>query len=184
MKVPSRPSRIFLDMDGVLADFCGGAFAAFGRDPASVDLQTAVDGCIDSFLAPSREEFWRVLSADWTSHAFWEELLPYPLAHELVETCLSVAPTCVLTAPPGRFPGAAAGKMAWMKNHFPDLPYLIGRDKTFCACPGHLLIDDTDKQIGKFVAAGGAGLLWPQPWNSLRDRRQEDVLATLRKLRT
>ena len=50
------------------------------------------------------------------------------------------------------------------------------------AHPGALLIDDADRNVKRFVRAGGMAYLFPQPWNSNRHRVYEDRLGEVRAI--
>lgn len=159
--------RILLDMDGVLADFVGGAAKLIGFDPALVtewDFYPAIGETEDSF--------WKKISKG--KSLFWEQLEEYPWSVNLITACNITAPTIILTAPSKHRlckEYSSIGKMRWMSNRWgPEFDdYYLGTKKEFCASPDSVLIDDNDKNCERFQQAGGRAILFPQPWNQNRD---------------
>jgi len=49
------------------------------------------------------------------------------------------------------------------EGHGPEL--VLTRDKSLLARPRAVLVDDSDANVDAFRAAGGAGIVFPQPWN-------------------
>ena len=163
--------RIFLDMDGVLADWTGAACRLFDRDPAEVYATwpdvTWPEGCITGALKISNNELWRRVTS--AGFGFWSELEAYPWADELLELCQSTAPTTILTSP-SRDPQSLAGKLAWMQARWGETfrDYLVGPDKLACARPGAIIIDDRPVTVEGFRKVGGSGVLFPAVWNANR----------------
>lgn len=151
---------IFLDMDGVVADFVAGICAAHGIDRARIpdgqwDFIASLEMTEDRFYAPCRKA------------EFWEELPEVPKSRQFVETLRTLAPV-VLCSQPTKHPGAFAGKYAWARKVFgPGLPVcLVEPDKTILARPGAFLIDDNDNWVRRWDEAGGVALLYPTRYNS------------------
>ena len=154
--------QIFLDVDGVLVDFVAGAAKVVGFDPAVVDhydFYAAVGHTSDSF--------WRKIDAAGAD--FWADLESFPWATELHNVCKAVAPTTLLSAPSAD-PSSAHGKKLWINKEFGPCfkQYLLGVDKTACAAPNKVLIDDSEHNINAFREAGGKAILFPQAWNENR----------------
>jgi 5'(3')-deoxyribonucleotidase len=62
------------------------------------------------------------------------------------------------------------GKHDWVHNKMPKCLHdklILANDKTACASPTSLLIDDNEKNCEDFKRAGGFAVLYPRPWNSL-----------------
>lgn len=152
---------VFLDVDGVLADFDGGADLWYGRDNGP-SQQWGYD--YQAMFGMSGTQFWEGLT-----ETFWETLPKLPWADELVDALESRFPGRVvfLTSPPLK--GGASGKATWLRKNYPklynDKRYLIGPGKSFVAQPNALLIDDRNKNCRLFKEAGGKVVLFPQPWN-------------------
>jgi len=166
--------RIFLDLDGVLADWIGGVCRLYGIDRSLAENTTGPYQDISDVLGVSTNALWRAV--DEAGSRFWAELDRYPWARPLFEYCEAIAPTTILTSPSWH-PTSLSGKLEWLNRHLrwrgekAFRQYLIGPDKVACARPGALLIDDRDSQCEAFRAAGGSAILFPQPWNKMRDRK-------------
>ena len=107
---------------------------------------------------------------------FWEGLEWMHDGNEI----LSIISSCVkniqhlyfLTAPMKNLE-SATGKLTWMKQqmgiNYPASTIVTGAPKSLFARPGALLIDDRDKNVEEFRAAGGRAVLVPRPWNRLHE---------------
>lgn len=152
--------RIYLDMDGVLADFDAAARRALGMEPSAFE---ATYGAV---------EFWRRLRE---IPFLYRGLRPMADAAYLVQSCLAVGvPVEVLTAIPRRdsVPTAEQEKREWIAEHFPMLPINFGpysRDKAKYAAFGYVLIDDRKDNIDRWRAADGIGILHATARDSVRN---------------
>ena len=174
--------QIFLDMDGVLADFFHPALAVHGRTdlaaawPKGTRSMTEVLGIDgETFLAGLVE----------VGESFWSELPPEPWFGELMDLVEETAPFSVLTSP-YPVPCCLAGKMRWMNEHLAPREgrrlfkrFALTRQKRWLAAPGRILIDDSEDVIADFERAGGHGVLLPQPWNRLHN--MSDRVAHVRR---
>jgi len=154
---------IFLDIDGVLANFCSGAFRAHNKVwtpdlPKNWNFYKAWGMTTDEFWAPlENEEFWHNL------HYFWWTKVLY-------EKCTQLCEDVIFSTTPCKSPYCAVGKLKWMKDlikHEPDpSEYFLGSQKHLLAGQDRILIDDYDCNCEEFENSGGHALLWPQPWNT------------------
>jgi len=148
---------VFVDMDGVLVDFIGGVGKHYGID---LSKHTAWEFDYKKQFKKTAAEFWEDLDND-----FWAALDPLPWMDDLMRYLDFFNPV-ILSCPSNC---TASGKERWIAKHLPTLfakgRYLLGRDKTVCAHPGAILIDDYPPYITKFQEAGGKGVLFPAPWN-------------------
>jgi len=158
---------IYLDMDGVLANFVGAAARAFGFTEAEL-LKRWVPGeySVHKPLGLEAEHLlWARLNLKGRS--FWSEIELYPWAEELWALCSSFAPTFIATSP-ARDPDSSAGKVEWLQRwrgtEFRD--YVITPKKELLATPGALLIDDLEANVDKWRERGGRAVLFPQIWNA------------------
>jgi 5'(3')-deoxyribonucleotidase len=160
--------HIFLDMDGVLTDFVSATVALHGRAEV-LDAWPLGDRNVPAVLGISRTEYWRLIDEQGAS--FWAGLAPFPWFEELVALVRQFAPMTILTAP-SLSPCCLDGKVQWLYNHFPKVrgkrftDFIIGPQKHLLAQPSRVLIDDAEKNIEDFRAAGGDAILFPQPWNA------------------
>jgi hypothetical protein len=153
---------IFLDLDGVLADFVGGARKRHRCD-APV---TRWDFFGDWNLTP--EQFWMPLA----DAEFWAGLDKTPECDAVVRLAEQhFGDRVAILSSPAKTPGCDDGKRAWVAKHLPG--YV---DRTFLGTAKHLvahtravLLDDSDDNCRRFADAGGQYLLMPRPWNANRD---------------
>tara|TARA_R100000951_G_scaffold111396_2_gene110378 strand:- start:33979 stop:34521 length:543 start_codon:yes stop_codon:yes gene_type:complete len=154
--------KIFLDMDGVVANWCKGVSDWFGGNFDQKDVETW--SWAKDHLGLSSEAY----DEGVVNEEFWERL---PRTDEFFEFLELIEPykdiTCILSSPSAA--GGLSGKQTWIKNHLPyfydNFQYLIGPAKSFCAGPGALLIDDSGRNCKDFIAAGGHSILVPRRWN-------------------
>lgn len=157
-------NTIFLDVDGVLADFRKGIHNAFDK-PYNY-----------STLSP-KWKFWddwpdvtsKMVNAVCTI-PFWANLEWMHDGHSILTTieyrCTS-AQIYLLTTPMSNVE-SPTGRWSWIKNHMPvyyKCTIITQAPKHLLARPDTLLIDDKDENIDGFIEAGGRGLLVPRPWN-------------------
>lgn len=140
MRTIVHQPHLFLDLDGVLADFAGGARRLLGM-PIHVFQQRYAAIAL-----------WKKLSLD---PGFFTKLAVLPDAMELFESVRHLHPTILTGLPMG--PWAAPQKKAWVKRHFPDTPVITTmawRKNEHCK-PGDVLVDDQDRYRLRWEGAGG-----------------------------
>lgn len=153
---------IFIDMDGVLADFVTAACRVHGRQPAHDHERLH-----EAWGISSREFWWEIESH---GDSFWALLDEYSWSRDLVVLAKEFGPISIATSP-ALSPDCAAGKVAWLQRFFGNnfREFMIGPRKHLLAKPGAILIDDTVRHCDDFREAGGEAILFPQPWNVNRD---------------
>jgi len=128
---------LFLDLDGVLADFDAGVRATTGNPPG--DLTARV--------------MWRALAAH---PDFYGTLDMMADAQDLWAFCAPFGPTILTGLPMGRW--AEPQKRAWVARvlgaHVPVVACL-SREKHNWSRPGHVLVDDRIDLRDRWEAAGG-----------------------------
>jgi hypothetical protein len=131
--------RLFLDLDGVLADFDGGAMAVLGMEAAAFERQHGV------------REFWRRLA---NAPDFYARLPLLPDARNLYDAVKHLTPTILTGLPLGKW--AAPQKVAWVEEHFPRTPVItcMARDNHLYMDPGDVLVDDREKHRATYEAEG------------------------------
>jgi len=153
-------NRIFLDLDGVIRNWCGGIFKLFDIEPVPVTTYEGIVDYVCKDYGISKTYFW-----ERQDYHFWKYLKCYPYI-EPVLRLFPVDKVCILTSPSLN---GAGGSQAWIKKNLPSLfnnkQYLIGPAKHFCAGSHSLLVDDSDDNTDRFRKAGGHTILFPQPWN-------------------
>lgn len=131
-------AQLFVDLDGVLADFDGSYERLFGVRPSigtdNVDWKN-IEGV---------PNFYR--------HLFMKDD-----AFDLWSAIKSLEPT-ILTGIPSSIPSAAADKRGWVKDYFgASVPIItcLSKEKCLHAQPGDVLIDDWEKYRQLWEDCGG-----------------------------
>jgi 5'(3')-deoxyribonucleotidase len=159
---------IYLDMDGVLADFTTGFCRWRNISDMPAHHQTTWSGvCDHAGFAPDQMD----LVLRQASASFWATLPVFPWAQDLVAICLGYGQVRILTAAVAS-EEAVTGKMRWLDKHFSHLTSraIFCREKYLLARSSAVLIDDHDEQLDKFQEHGGAAIVFPQPWNTGREQ--------------
>ncbi len=131
--------RLFLDADGVLADFDHGARRLIGMSAK------------DFIARHGRAEFWKRLAK---ANNFYGTLPKMPDANRLFEAVSHLKPTILTGLPLGRW--AAPQKVEWAAEHFPGVPIVtcMAADKHKHMHPGDVLVDDREKHRAAYEDAG------------------------------
>jgi 5'(3')-deoxyribonucleotidase len=131
--------RLFLDADGVLADFDLGVHRLLGSKP-------------QAFIAKhGHGTFWKRLA---TAKNFYGSLPEMPDARRLFDAVKHLQPTILTGLPLGSW--AAPQKVEWAAEHFPGVPIItcMARDKHKHMHPGDVLVDDRERHRAEYEAAG------------------------------
>ncbi|WP_296599899.1 hypothetical protein [Phenylobacterium sp.] len=148
--------QIYLDCDGVLADFDRGAAAVLGMPPRAFEAKYGI------------KEFWRRLAR---APGFFETLDVLPGAVTLYEAVRDRDPIILTGLPLGRW--AAPQKRAWAERHFPGVPMITtsaALKREHCH-PGDVLVDDREKYRHLWEAAGGVFVHHKDARSSIRQLR-------------
>lgn len=132
--------RIFLDCDGVLADFDRGAQAILGMTPPLFEQRHGSG------------EFWKRLAR---ADDFFGSLDLMPDAMALYEAVRHKDPVILTGMPRGGW--AEPQKRRWAERHFPGVPVIttMAALKHEHLHPGDVLVDDRDKHRHLWEAEGG-----------------------------
>ena len=149
--------HLFLDCDGVLADFDTGAIALLGM-PAK-DFQDA----------HGKSEFWRRLAR---APDFYGSLPLLPDARQLVDAVAHLNPTILTGLPIGNW--AAPQKVRWAAEHFPVIPIIttLARDKFRHMTGADILVDDRADHRAAWEDAGGTFITHENAERSIAALRQ------------
>ena len=129
--------KVFLDLDGVLADFDAGVVALTGKHPRELTTRA----------------MWRRIAR---APAFFAALAFAGDGKRLWEFCRPLGPTILTGLPHGGW--AAPQKRSWVAQMLgPDVPVItcMSRDKARYAAPGHVLVDDRETARDRWEARGG-----------------------------
>jgi hypothetical protein len=131
--------RLFLDADGVLADFDEGARRLLGMPVKQFEAKHG------------RGAFWKRLA---NAGNFYGSLPEMPDARLLFEGVRHLKPTILTGLPLGRW--AAPQKVEWAAEHFPGVPIItcMARDKHKHMKRGDVLVDDRENHRAVYEAAG------------------------------
>jgi 5'(3')-deoxyribonucleotidase len=150
--------RLFLDADGVLADFDHAARRLLGMSPKQYIEQHGRGG------------FWKRLAK---ASNFYGALPEMPDARRLFDAVKHLEPTILTGLPLGKW--AAPQKVEWAAEHFPGVPIItcMAADKHKHMHPGDVLVDDREKHRKAYE---GAGVVF------VHHKNAEDSLRQLAKI--
>jgi len=135
--MPER--RLFLDADGVLADFDEGAKRLLGMPIRQFEARHG------------RGAFWKRLAQ---AKNFYGTLPEMPDARLLFGAVKHLEPTILTGLPLGKW--AAPQKVDWAAEHFPGVPIItcMARDKHKHMRSGDVLVDDRENHRRSYEEAG------------------------------
>lgn len=171
-KAIPRQRTIYIDTDGVIADFVGHLcrYLEFPLEnwPSGVyDLESA--------LGMSRQELWRPCErAD-----FWMTIPVYDHAKALIDGVRKHGRVVLCTQEISAV--GLLGRRVWYGLHFPQFPWLWTNCKSLLSQANTVLIDDCDENIVAFRGEGKA-ILFPRRWNSGCLHEEEAVTRVLEAL--
>ncbi len=145
-------TKIYFDMDGVLADFDRGLREMCSMEPVNQMTRTA----------EQRKMLWSRVSK--VSH-FYDRLEPLPDAVEFFRQIYDTYGDKVeiLTGIPNSIPESADDKRSWVKRILQRdvIVHTVQRadKKNYCTDPGCILIDDLKRTIDEWNSIGGIGIL-------------------------
>ncbi len=148
--------QIYLDCDGVLADFDAGAQAIFGMSPQAFETRRGPG------------EFWRRLAR---AEDFFGSLPLMPDAMELYEAVREKNPIILTGMPHGKW--AEPQKRRWAARHFPEVPVIttLAALKHEHRHPGDVLVDDRDKHRHLWEHEGGVFIHHKSARQSIKELR-------------
>jgi 5'-nucleotidase len=137
--------RLYLDLDGVMADFDAHFPAVFGLDHRGM----------------ADDAMWQTINAH---PSYFRDMPPCPGAIEFFREIEHLDPIVLTACPRTNYANAATQKRAWVREHLSSditvLPVMGGRNKPlFMHAPKDILIDDFARNINAWREAGGIGIL-------------------------
>lgn len=151
-KFDPNVNTLYLDCDGVLADFDEAAYRILGMNPRRYEKEFG------------SKSFWEELRYEETYESgvkydrkFFEELEPMFDAFNLYNAVKHLNPV-ILTGVPSSFDSAPMQKVNWVMNHFGCEQRIItckSREKKNYCKPGDIIIDDWPKHRHLWEEAGG-----------------------------
>jgi hypothetical protein len=150
--------RLYLDVDGVLADF-------------NLGFQTKFDlSCEDYETLHGTKAFWQTIRNDLN---FFGTLPLMPDALELYNAVKHLRPILLTGVPFGGW--AEQQKFGWRDMHFPGVPMVTCRskDKALYCQPGDILVDDITTYKHLWEAAGGIYIVHTSANQSIKELNQK-----------
>ena len=148
---------IYCDMDSVLVDFDRGYQELTGMTTQQAD---AIGG--DTFWEPlikAGAKWW--ITLNWMSDGkqLWDYIKKY---------------NPILLSAPSREESSKLGKRVWVKRELPGVKLILryAPQKQEYAAPTSILIDDREKNIEQWEAAGGIGILHTSAANTIEQLKQ------------
>jgi hypothetical protein len=153
--------QIFLDCDGVLADFDRGAEQVLGLPPKLFEARHGAG------------EFWKRLAR---ADGFFANLEPMADAYELYEAVRHKTPVILTGMPRGNW--AEPQKRRWAAKYFPGVPVIttMAALKHEHRHPGDVLVDDRDKYRKLWEANGGVFVHHKSAADSIAELRARGFL--------
>jgi Fe-Mn family superoxide dismutase len=158
--------KIYVDMDGVVADFDQRFRDLAGIGPREFEEKYG------------KNAFWDFIDEGDNKLVFWVGIPPMSDAKQLIDY-VSKYDYEMLTAPSLK-KQSLMGKGLWMKNQtnkglFPSKPkvnYRSAKSKKDFAAPNHILIDDREDTINSWNVAGGIGILHTSASNTINQLKK------------
>ena len=145
--------RLYLDLDGVMADFDAAFPVVFGLDHKSM----------------ADAAMWEKINAH---PSFFRDLPPCPGARDFFHEIEHLSPIILTACPRTNYAKVAGQKREWVRANLSReltvLPVMGGRNKPlFMHAAGDVLIDDWEKNTLAWTAAGGLSILH-RDWHETR----------------
>lgn len=143
--------NIYIDLDGVLADFDLRYFEVTGKDFINVPSKlrwSLLEGKQEGFYAGIRPYLWSI--------HFVERIFGLTESHGFKVQTLSALPSAI------EFKTARDEKLDWVSAHFPEIEGSFiaksSADKKRYSAPGDILIDDNPRNVAQWMKAGGMAI--------------------------
>lgn len=145
---------LYVDLDGVLADFDSFYYKTFGYIPNRTDKK------VHWGKIKNHKNFYYNLPLMQDAMQLWEYVSRYN-------------PT-ILTGIPYSIDEAVQNKKDWIKKYFGDVPVICcySKDKSNYCQPGDIIVDDYDKYRQKWLDKGGIWILHTNAEKSIRELKE------------
>jgi len=158
--------KVYVDMDGVVADFDQRFFDLSGMMPKEYENKYG------------KNAFWEFIDEGENKLKFWIGIPQMSDAQSLMDY-VSQYNYEMLTSPSIK-QQSLMGKGLWIKNHTnkglfkskPKVNYRFAKNKVEFAAPNHILIDDRADTINSWNAAGGIGILHTSASNTINQLKK------------
>ena len=152
--------QIYCDMDSVLTDFPNLFKTKFKRTIEEIKSKYG-DGFVWALINKVGEPFWADMPWMVDGKQLWEYIKSY---------------NPIILSAPARSANCVSGKIKWIKREL-DLnqPHIIDAKKYKYAKPNHILIDDSKKNIDKWIEAGGIGILHKNTQDTIKQLQKYGI---------
>lgn len=138
-------TRLYLDLDGVMADFDAHFPAVFGLNHKSL----------------ADDDMWTQINAH---PSYFRDMPPCAGALQFFEEIKHLNPIVLTACPRTNYKHAATQKREWVREHLSSdimvLPVMGGHNKPlFMHAAGDILIDDFERNTNAWESAGGEAIL-------------------------
>lgn len=165
MDIACLPRQLYLDLDGVLADF-----------DALAEAILDTDNIYKFEFVYGPEEFWRRLN-EWPT--FFEDLNMKHDAHLLWSSVRHLDPIILTALPRTNGERVEKQKRAWVARHLGENVRVITcptKDKPNYCRPGDVLVDDRAVNREAWMRRGGGFVVHTHTYGTLRELRLIGIL--------
>lgn len=153
---------VFIDMDGVLADFTKSALSLFNITEYEVPTSPSKACCMTNWKGMeniSINVFWELLNKSGIE--FWYNLDKTEWADDLILKCKKDFDNVYILTTPSKDPMCLAGKAMWVDKYYPDMSsnVIYTKHKKLLAHADAILLDDMEYNIQSFENNGGSNCL-------------------------
>ncbi len=166
--------KIYVDMDGVLADFDTHFFNLYGFQPQEFEKKYG------------EKAFWDKV---YSYVDFFAHMPPFHGHRYFYNELLRITPHVIILSSPSKTNRdlCIKGKLFFLKYHMTnqlgETPFAIFESRKYLyACPNSILIDDYSKKIDAWNEAGGIGILHSGDYDeTLKKVNSRTILSGLKK---
>lgn len=174
---------IFLDLDGVIANWNLALMQELGFCQEQIDWhhENWKNENTANQLGITEAHLWKAIGRN---PSFWENIPIYDYAHELFKKLNELGEVHICTSP-GQDANAPSGKVKWLRKHNFKIGknFFITPTKHLLAGEYRVLVDDTQKQVDKFLLHGGKAVLFPALWNNNKAHVENKVEFTVNSIK-
>ena len=156
----SKKLEIYLDLDGVVANFFKQCLTLFNRDDTEYS-----EWYFWKDWNLTDDEFWNGIN---DSPEFWAEIPTYSWTTTILSVVKYYDPEYKVLTSPHDHHTCYSGKCKWVQEHLGiSVPKrcIFTKEKHLLAKKNRILIDDGQDNIKKWTDEGGIGLLFPNNIN-------------------
>jgi len=168
--------KIFLDMDGVVCNWQKKACQLMDVNLKNNKIRRKLkrDSKIQNLNLFDIEELEETLNTHKPN--FWANLEKFSWSDDLYYKLKKNNTVFFLTSPGKRKTKSFNGKREWLKKQYNTDKIIFTTEKYACATKESVLIDDSEKNINKFVEWGGNAILFPNQF-LLEDKEEFNLFC-------